>query len=150
VLDHGELRTLVLDLIAEKPRHGYELIRAIEDATGGGYAPSPGVIYPTLTLLEEIGHAAVAETDGTRKLYAPTEAGRAHLASIAAAVDAARAHLAEMSASRASSDAPPILRAFENLKLALRLRTSRGQLTEAQIDAIATTLDDAARAVERS
>jgi DNA-binding PadR family transcriptional regulator len=150
VLDHGELRTLVLDLIAEKPRHGYELIRAIEDATGGGYAPSPGVIYPTLTLLEEIGHASVAETDGTRKLYAATEAGRAHLASSKAAVDVARARLAEMSESRASSEAPPILRAMENLKMALRLRTSRGQLTGAQIDAIATTLDDAARAVERS
>ena len=149
-LDHGELRLIVLDLIAQSPRHGYDLIRAVEAASGGGYAPSPGVIYPTLTLLEEIGHAAVAESDGVRKIYAATEAGRGFLAEQAAAVAAAHARLAEMGAARASHDAPPILRAMENLKLALRLRTSRGALTAAQIDAIATALDAAARAVERS
>src|SRR5579871_1083866 len=86
VLDHGELRLIVLDLIAAAPRHGYDLIRAIEEASGGGYAPSPGVIYPTLTLLEEIGHAAIGENDGARKIYAATEAGRAFLAEQSAAV----------------------------------------------------------------
>ena len=57
---HGDLRLVILHLIAEKPRHGYEIIKAIEEQVGGAYSPSPGVIYPTLTLLEEIGYQLVA------------------------------------------------------------------------------------------
>ncbi len=78
-LEHGDLRWLVLHLIGEAPRHGYELIKAVEDLTGGAYAPSPGVIYPTLTMLEDLGQAVVS-VDGTKKLYTITEAGLAALA----------------------------------------------------------------------
>jgi hypothetical protein len=67
----GDLRFLLLELIAEKPRHGYELIKAIEEKLGGAYSPSPGVIYPMLTLLEETGLATVTN-EGTRKLYSIT------------------------------------------------------------------------------
>ncbi len=74
----GELRLIVLSLIAEAPRHGYEIIKALEERSGGFYSPSPGVIYPTLTYLEEAGHA-VASADGNKKTYAITEAGRAYL-----------------------------------------------------------------------
>ena len=66
MFDHGELRLVVLALIAERPRYGYEIIKEIEDRLGGGYSPSPGVIYPTLTLLEELGHATVAEAGGKK------------------------------------------------------------------------------------
>ena len=62
VLDHGDLRLLILRLLEEKPRHGYEIIKAIEEQVGGAYSPSPGVVYPTLTLLEELGHAAVTRS----------------------------------------------------------------------------------------
>ena len=78
VFDSGELRLILLKLIADQPRHGYELIRAIEELSGGFYAPSPGVIYPSLTYLEEIGHAEV-EAEGNRKLYRITDAGKQHL-----------------------------------------------------------------------
>src|SRR5262245_41920153 len=61
---HGDLRLVILDLIAEKPRHGYEIIKAIEEQVAGAYSPSPGVIYPTLTLLEELGYVTVAEAEG--------------------------------------------------------------------------------------
>src|ERR1700756_1136866 len=71
LFDYGELRYVVLALIEEKPRHGYEIIKAIEDRSAGTYSPSPGVIYPTLTLLEEIGHATVTEAAG-KNLYAIT------------------------------------------------------------------------------
>ena len=74
----GELRLIVLSLVAESPRHGYEIIKALEERSGGFYSPSPGVIYPTLTFLEEAGHA-VSSADGNKKVYAITEAGRAHL-----------------------------------------------------------------------
>lgn len=147
---HGDLRLVILNLIAEKPRHGYEIIKAIEDAVAGAYSPSPGTIYPTLTLLEELGYVTVAPSeDGTKKLHAITEEGRAFLAANRTALDALLARMAEASKAHASGDAPQIVRALENLKLALRLRLSRGPLTAEQADAVAAALDTAATSVER-
>jgi len=77
-LMQGDLRLVVLALIEKEPRHGYEIIKHIEDLTYGFYAPSPGVIYPTLTYLEEAGYV-VAEADGNKKRYAITEEGRKYL-----------------------------------------------------------------------
>jgi DNA-binding PadR family transcriptional regulator len=73
--DHGDLRFVVLKLIAEKPSHGYELIKAIETAAGGAYTPSPGVVYPTLTLLEELGYVTAGDAGGGKKLYTITAEG---------------------------------------------------------------------------
>jgi len=148
LFDHGELRFVLLSLIAEKPRHGYEIIKAIEDRAGGAYSPSPGVIYPTLTMLEELGYTALTEQDG-KKLYALTEAGEAYLRENQRTVDGVAARLAEAAAARGDGPAPQIVRAVENLKLALRLRLS-GALTEAQIRAVAAALDAAATAVEQA
>jgi DNA-binding PadR family transcriptional regulator len=75
----GDLRLIILALLNEKPRHGYEIIKALEDHSSGMYVPSPGMVYPALTYLEEMGHAAV-EADGSKKLYRITEAGAAYLA----------------------------------------------------------------------
>jgi len=77
-LSSADLQLVVLALLERQPAHGYELIRTLEETSNGFYTPSPGVIYPALTFLEEIGHAAV-EPDGNRKLYRITDAGRAHL-----------------------------------------------------------------------
>ncbi len=77
-LTSADLQLLLLALLAERPAHGYELIRLLEERSAGFYAPSPGMIYPALTYLEEIGHAEVSQ-DGNRKLYTLTEAGRAQL-----------------------------------------------------------------------
>ena len=74
----ADLQLVLLSLLAEQPAHGYELIRILEERSGGFYAPSPGMVYPALTFLEEIGHAVVAP-EGNRKLYSITDAGRAHL-----------------------------------------------------------------------
>jgi DNA-binding PadR family transcriptional regulator len=74
----ADLHLIILALLEDKPRHGYELIKALEERSGGFYTPSPGMIYPALTYLEEIGHATV-EADGTKKLYSITEAGRRQL-----------------------------------------------------------------------
>src|ERR1700760_4608177 len=92
---HGDLRLVILHLIAEKPRHGYEIIKEIEDQVGGAYSPSPGVIYPTLTLLEELGHTTVSPGDGAKKLYAITAEGRAYLAAYRPAVEALLARMQE-------------------------------------------------------
>jgi DNA-binding PadR family transcriptional regulator len=77
-LASGDLQLLILELLAEKPRHGYEIIKALEERSKGFYVPSPGMVYPALTYLEEIGHATV-ETEGTRKLYRLTDLGRSYL-----------------------------------------------------------------------
>lgn len=146
--DHGDLRLVILALLAEAPRHGYELIKALEDLTGGAYSPSPGVIYPTLTLLEEQG-LATAEADGAKKLYSATEAGHAALEGEKAAVDALFQRMAETSEHR-SAYAPRFVRAMENLKTAIRLKLAQGGLDEKTIDAIADAIDEAARAVERA
>src|SRR6476469_1532752 len=79
MFESGELRLVLLKLIADEPRHGYDLIRAIEDLTGGEYAPSPGVIYPTLTLLQDMGLIEGAAGEGARKPFQATDEGRAHL-----------------------------------------------------------------------
>ncbi|MCQ4161458.1 PadR family transcriptional regulator [Roseomonas sp. GC11] len=144
---HGGLRLLLLHLVAEAPRHGYELIKAIEERMGGRYAPSPGVVYPTLTLLEELGHAAASEAAGGRRLYAATAAGRAFLAENQEAVAAV---LARLGPEGRPQRPPQIARAIENLRAALHLRLAREPLGEAEIEAIAALLDATAKQVERT
>jgi DNA-binding PadR family transcriptional regulator len=78
MLADGDLRLIVLALLEESPRHGYEIIKALEEKSSGFYSPSPGVVYPTLTFLEETGFASSA-SDGNKKVYSITDAGRAHL-----------------------------------------------------------------------
>lgn len=147
LFDYGELRLLVLAMIAEHPRHGYELIKAIEERFNGSYTPSPGVIYPTLSWLDDMGYAAV-DTEGTsRKSYRITEEGEAFLAANRAAAD--------QLLTRVNIDGPreapaPLVRAMENLKLALRLRLKGGSLDQGTIQSLAAVLDEAAQKVERS
>ncbi len=147
---HGDLRLVILHLVAEKPRHGYEIIKAIEDSVRGAYSPSPGVVYPTLTLLEELGHAFVTPGEGTKKLYAITPEGQAMLDASRPTVDALLRRMAE--AARAFGDGPPpsVKRAAEGLKMALRLRLARGPFDDDASAAIAAALDAAAAAVARA
>jgi DNA-binding PadR family transcriptional regulator len=150
VFEQGDLRLVVLKLIGEKPRHGYELIKAVEDAVGGAYSPSPGVIYPTLALLEDLGYAQAAEAEGGKKLFTITAAGEAFLAEQAAAVSQLFARVAEIAAANRGRSAPQIIRATENLRTALRLRLSAGPLDETQVAAVAAALDAAAKAIEQA
>jgi DNA-binding PadR family transcriptional regulator len=145
--DHGDLRLVVLKLIADKPRHGYELIKALEEASGGAYSPSPGVIYPTLTLLEDLGYAAVSDAGGGRKLFTITADGQANLDANGVAVTAIFDRMAAIAA-KSNAYHPQILRARENLRTAMRLKISGGALNEKQVEAVAAALDAAAKAVE--
>jgi DNA-binding PadR family transcriptional regulator len=92
MLASGDLRLVALYFIEQQPRHGYDLIKAIEEKTGGIYVPSPGVIYPALTFLEEAGFVT-STTEGNKRLYTITDEGKAHLASNREAVESALAHL---------------------------------------------------------
>ena len=78
MLAHGDLRLIALALIDEQPRHGYDIIKALEEKTSDWYSPSPGIVYPTLTYLEEAGYVTAA-TEGSKKLYTITDEGRAYL-----------------------------------------------------------------------
>jgi DNA-binding PadR family transcriptional regulator len=78
MLAAGDLQLIILALLSEKPRHGYEIIKQVEEHSSGAYAPSPGMVYPSLTYLEEMGYAT-SETDGAKKLYSITEAGTKYL-----------------------------------------------------------------------
>lgn len=150
MLDQGDLRYLLLHLIAEKPRHGYELIKAIEETFGGMYSPSPGVIYPTLTLLEELGHIRPEAGDGSKKAYAVTPDGSAFLAAHQPAVAQVLERVAAAAAAYGGGPAPEILRAMHNLRLALRIRLGRGPLDAEQIRRVTEVLDRAAGEIERS
>ncbi len=137
-------------MIAEQPRHGYELMKAIEERMSGSYSPSPGVIYPTLSWLEDMGFAAVETEDAGRKRYRLTAEGEAFLTANRPAVDALFARLGSGSSVAPDGVMAPVLRGMENLKLALRLRFRQGPLDRDVAQTIAAALDAAAQAVERS
>ena len=149
LFDYGELRLLVLAMIAEQPRYGYELMKAIEERMGGSYSPSPGVIYPTLSWLEDMGYTAAEAEEAGRKRYRITAEGEAFLAANRSAVDDLQARVGSGGGPPEGVPAP-ILRGMENLKMALRLRHRRGPIDRASAEAIAAALDAAALAVERT
>ena len=146
---HGDLRLLALHLIAERPRHGYEIIKEIEELTGGSYSPSPGVIYPTLTWLEELGHVTLAVNEGTKKLHAITAEGRAHLDVYRPTLDALLARIRPLQAARTGATAPRIAAALDNLQHALRSRLARAA-SDVQIETIASAIDAATVAIDKS
>src|SRR5271154_7625249 len=106
----GDLRYVILQQIADKPSHGYEIIKSIQERLGGTYAPSPGVVYPMLTMLEEMGHATVV-TEGARKLYTITEEGSKALAENKALVDALFSRMDQVRGEQGGDRAPQIERA---------------------------------------
>jgi DNA-binding PadR family transcriptional regulator len=143
----GDLRYVLLQLISEKPSHGYEIIKSIEERLGGTYAPSPGIVYPMLTMMEEMGWAS-AVTEGTRKLYSITEDGAKALAENKAMVDALFARMDSVRREYANQRPQQIERAVENLRTALRMKM--GSLTTEQIHAITDIIDDAVKKIERA
>lgn len=151
--DYGELRLLVLGMLAERPAHGYEIMKAIEARMGGGYSPSPGVIYPTLAWLEDMGFAA-QEAEGGRKSYRATPEGEAFLAASKTALADLTARISApggIGAAGGQRDAPePVVRGMDALKRALRARFLRGEVDDAAIARIKAVLEAAARDVETS
>ena len=149
MFDGGELKLVLLKLIADTPRHGYDLIREIEAMTGGAYAPSPGVVYPTLTMLTDMGLIEEQAAEGSRKAFAVTDEGKAHLDENSDEVDALFERLDEVKPSREAGNHPPIGRAIGNLMNALRHRVQQSGFDEALVHEITEILDDAARRIER-
>jgi DNA-binding PadR family transcriptional regulator len=147
LLAHGDLRLIALALIAEQPRHGYEIIKVLEDKTAGWYSPSPGIVYPTLTYLEEAGYLTAA-TEGAKRLYSITDAGRAHLADNRDFVDAVLERLGAIGEKvarmrrrfgadeddRSGPGVPPLVRAaIENLREVAAKRLDEDAEAEARV-----------------
>ena len=150
MFESGELRLVLLKLIADEPRHGYDLIRAIEDLTGGEYAPSPGVVYPTLTLLQDMGFIEEAAGDGPRKPFQITEEGRAHLEERSGEIDGLLERLGDMKPREGSmGGGSPVWRAMRNLGMAIRNRLGHGDVTDETVHELAALIDEFAQRVER-
>ncbi|WP_245409631.1 PadR family transcriptional regulator [Allosphingosinicella vermicomposti] len=149
MFDGGELRLVLLKLISEQSRHGYDLIRAIEEMTGGHYAPSPGVIYPTLTMLQDMGHIEEAPAEGSRKLFRVTDDGLKYLAAKADEVDALTERLNAVGARQRRHGATPVGRAMTNLGAVISHRLHQEDMPHQMLHDMAEIIDEAARRIER-
>ncbi len=157
----GELRLALLALINEEPRHGYELIKAIEEMTGGAYAPSPGAVYPTLQMLEEEGQikqakpkkkgkASDEETSG-KKPFEVTASGEAELEDRADEVEELMGRINEHGhrAEKVKQKSPDLFRAMGNLASVLKNRARAGKLDKDTVDQIVDIIDEVAKRIER-
>lgn len=155
----GELRLALLALINEEPRHGYELIKAIEEMTGGAYAPSPGAVYPTLQMLEEEGQIKHAKPKGKgsdddasgKKPFEVTKSGAAELEERAEEVDELMERLNEHGyrAEKVKEKSPDLFRAMGNLASVLKNRAKAGKLDKDTVDQIVDIIDEVAKRIER-
>jgi DNA-binding PadR family transcriptional regulator len=145
--ERGGVRYLVLDALVARARHGYEVIQAIEERSGGAYRPSPGVVYPTLQMLEELGHAAVVEQDA-RKVYAITEVGRGDLELHREDVSEFYDRLADQSWERHAEDFGELMRRAGRLFKVFKRAARRGRISARAQGKIRELLDDATRRIE--
>lgn len=141
----GDLKLLLLALIAEQPAHGYDLIRKIEGLFEGAYCPSPGVIYPTLTFLEE-SEMVIGDAQAGKKLYTVTDAGRQSLEDQAVALEGVRMRVDVSKRSLRGHDRPPeIHEAVHNLRHALQMH--HGRWSPEEILRVSELLNSTAKAV---
>lgn len=145
----GELRLALLALIAENPSHGYELIKAIEEMTGGDYAPSPGAVYPTLQLLEDEGAIQQAEAEGAKKPFAATQQGQDELGTRKDEVEELMRRLGRHGERTSTVRSHDVFRAMGNLGSVLKNRARAGKLDERTINEIVDMIDEMAKRIER-
>jgi len=147
LFDSGDFKLVVLKLISEQPSYGYQLIKTLEDRLAGGYAPSAGVVYPTLTMLEEEGLAA-ASLENNRKVYSATSEGLEYLRSNDRRVKELFERMEAAGEGFERQRSPEIMRAFMNLRGAMMSRTARARLTREEVRKIAEAINAAAKAID--
>jgi DNA-binding PadR family transcriptional regulator len=148
MFDGGELQLVILELLAAKPSYGYELIKSLEERLAGAYSPSPGVVYPTLTLLEERGFATSA-SEGGKKVFTITDAGHEELAASADRLADINARLEQSGERFGRGRSPEIMKAFMNLRDAMQSKMVRGKLTRDQIAKVAAAINTAAETIDK-
>jgi DNA-binding PadR family transcriptional regulator len=147
LFDAGDVKLVILKLLSEQPAYGYQLIKAMEERLSGGYAPSAGVIYPTLTMLEEEG-LALSSAENNKKVYSLTPEGLAYLEANQTQVGQLFARLEEAGRSFKRGRSPEIMKAFMNLRGAVMARVSRESVKPEQIKKITEAINAAAKAID--
>jgi len=142
VFDQGDLKYVILQLLVEKPRHGYEIIKAIEERFGGAYSPSPGTVYPTLTMLEDMGYARVTPEESGKKVYEITDEGRKYLEENRSAVDDIFSRITEFAQSIFGEPMMQVHRAMKDVGRAVYVQNAKR--TPEQLKRISDILERAA------
>ncbi|EKZ6374963.1 PadR family transcriptional regulator [Klebsiella aerogenes] len=145
---HGELRLVILDILSRNASHGYELIKEIEALTQGNYSPSPGVIYPTLDLLQDQGLISVEEENGRKKI-AITEEGRRLCTESGEQLSQIQTRLQERMVGCELRKNPQMKRALENFKAVLDLKVNQQSISDAQLKQIIGVIDRAAMEISQ-
>jgi len=148
MFEQGDLRYVILRLLEEKPRHGYEIIKALEEKFGGAYAPSPGTVYPTLQLLEDLGYARIIPGPEGKKVYEITDAGRAHLTENRETVDNIFDRIAKLVGHFLDEPMAEVHGAFRKVGKATYGRATHAVHDPAVLKQIVEILDRAAREIE--
>lgn len=147
MFDQGHLKYVILRLLDEKPRHGYEIIKEIEERFGGAYSPSPGTVYPTLTLLEDLGYAVARPQENGKKIYEITEEGRKHLAENQPLTDDIFSKIEDFAQSIFGEPMMEVNRGLKNVASAIYGAKHAGRSTE-QMKKIREILEQAAKAID--
>ena len=148
MFEQGDLRYVVLRLLEEKPRHGYEIIKALEERFGGAYAPSPGTVYPTLQLLEDLGYARIVPGPEGKKVYEITDEGRAHLADNRDTVDNIFDRISKLVGHFLDEPMTEVHGAFRRMGKATYSRATESVQDQATLAKIVEILDRAATEIE--
>ena len=149
LFDAGDLKLVILKLLAESPSYGYQLMKRMEERLSGGYTPSAGVIYPTLTMLDEEGLTSESTSEANKKVYSVTPEGLAYLQQNKERVLQVFGRLKEAGDDFRRRRSPEIMKAFHNLRGAVEARVSRQTITSEQIRKIADAINAAAGAIDQ-
>jgi len=147
MFDQGDLKFVILRLLEEKPRHGYEIIKEVGERFGGTYSPSPGTVYPTLTMLEDLGYARARPEENGKKIYEITDEGRAHLAENQPQIDDIFGRIAEFANNIFGEPMMEVHRGFKDVGRAISASKNSSRTAE-QIKKIKEILDRAASEID--
>lgn len=148
IFEQGDLKYVILQMLLEKPRHGYEVIKELEERFAGAYAPSAGTVYPTLSLLEDLGYATVSPEEGGKKIYTITDEGRRYLEENRSAVDDIFGRIAELGASFLSDGMMEINKAMGTVGRATYASASRYFRDKEQVAKVREVLERAAKEID--
>jgi DNA-binding PadR family transcriptional regulator len=148
VFEQGDLKYVILQLLSEKPRHGYEIIKELEERFGGAYAPSAGTVYPTLALLEDLGYASVVPEEGGKKVYTITPAGEKYLEENKSAVEDIFERIQDFGSSILSESMMDVNKAFGRVARATYMTVPWQSGDKSVISEIKKVLEHAAEQIE--
>lgn len=148
LFEQGDLKYVILRLLEDKPRHGYDIIKELESRFGGSYAPSPGTVYPTLTMLEDLGYARVVPEEGGKKIYEITDEGRKHLAEHSTTVDDIFARIARFVQGFTDTPMTELNQQFQRLARATYRTATTHMQDKSVVEKIRDILNAAADQVE--